>query len=53
MVADFIGLVNFIDGDVRGDRVFIKGSNVSFPNNSDVKGAADYCCSSGKYHHVP
>lgn len=40
MVADFIGLVNFIDGDVRGDRVFIKGSNVSFPNNSDVKGAA-------------
>ena len=40
MVADFIGLVNFIDGDVRGDRVFIKGSNVSFPNNSDVKGEA-------------
>ena len=32
MVADFIGLVNFIDGEVKGDRVFIKGSNVSFPN---------------------
>ena len=30
MVADFIGLVNFIDGEVKGDRVFIKGSNVSF-----------------------
>ena len=34
MVADFIGLVNFIDGEVKGDRVFIKGSNVSFPNTA-------------------
>ena len=38
MVADFIGLVNFIDGEVKGDRVFIKGSNVSFPNTAKVTG---------------
>ena len=31
MVADFIGLVNFIDGEVKGDRVFIKPST---PANS-------------------
>ena len=29
MVADFIGLVNFMDGEAKGDRVFLKGSNVS------------------------
>lgn len=40
MVADFIGLVNFIDGEVKGDRVFIKGSNVSFPNTAKVSGDA-------------
>lgn len=40
MVADFIGLVNFIEGEVKGDRVFIKGSNVSFANTSKVTGAA-------------
>ena len=40
MVADFIGLVNFIDGEVKGDRVFIKGSNVSFPNTAKVTGDA-------------
>ena len=40
MVADFIGLVNFIDGEVKGDRVFIKGSSVSFPNIAKVTGEA-------------
>lgn len=40
MVADFIGLVNFIDAETKGDRVFIKGSNVSFPNTSNISGAA-------------
>lgn len=40
MVADFIGLVNFIDGEVKGDRVFIKGSNLSFPNHSKITGEA-------------
>ena len=40
MVADFIGLVNFIDGEVKGDRVFIKDSNVSFPNTAKVTGEA-------------
>ncbi len=40
MVADFIGLVNFIDGEVKGDRVFIKGSSVSFPNTAKVSGKA-------------
>lgn len=40
MVADFIGLVNFIDGEVKGDRVFIKGSSVSFPNTAKATGTA-------------
>ena len=40
MVADFIGLVNFMEGEAKGDRVFLKGSNVSFPNNSKVSGEA-------------
>ena len=40
MVADFIGLVNFIPGEVKGDRVFIKGTNVSFPNPTDITGEA-------------
>ena len=40
MVADFIGLVNFMEGEVKGDRVFLKGSKVSFPNNSKISGEA-------------
>ena len=40
MVADFIGLVNFIPGEAKGDRVFIKGTNVSFPNPTDITGDA-------------
>lgn len=40
MVADFIGLVNFMDGEVKGDRVFLKGTNVSFANTSNVTGEA-------------
>lgn len=40
MVADFIGLVNFMEGEVKGDRVFLKGSKVSFPNTSKVTGEA-------------
>ena len=40
MVADFIGLVNFMEGEVKGDRVFLKGSKVSFPNHSKVTGEA-------------
>lgn len=40
MVADFIGLVNFIPGEAKGDRVFIKGTNVSFSNPSDITGEA-------------
>ena len=32
MVADFIGLVNFVPGDVRDDRVFVRGTDGSFPN---------------------
>lgn len=40
MVADFIGLVNFIPGEAKGDRVFIKGTNVSFPNTSEITGEA-------------
>ena len=40
MVADFIGLVNFMEGEVKGDRVFLKGTNVSFANTSKVTGEA-------------
>ena len=40
MVADFIGLVNFMEGETKGDRVFLKGSKVSFPNNSKISGEA-------------
>lgn len=40
MVADFIGLVNFIPGEAKGDRVFIKDTNVSFANPTDITGDA-------------
>lgn len=30
MVADFIGLVNFVPAAMRGDRAFIKNTTVSF-----------------------
>ena len=40
MVADFIGLVNFMEGEAKGDRVFLKGSNISFPNTSKISGEA-------------
>ena len=31
MVADFIGLVNFLPAEVKEDRIFVKGTQVSFP----------------------
>lgn len=40
MVADFIGLVNFLEGEVQGDRVYISGTGVSFPNTSGITGSA-------------
>ncbi len=40
MVADFIGLVNFMDGEAKGDRIFLKGTNVSFPNINNISGEA-------------
>ena len=40
MVADFIGLVNFMEGEAKGDRVFLKCSKVSFPNHSKITGEA-------------
>ncbi len=40
MVADFIGLVNFLDGEVKGDRVFLKGHDVSWANTTKVTGDA-------------
>ena len=36
MVADFIGLVNFVPGDVRDDRVFVRVMDVSFPNTAGL-----------------
>lgn len=40
MVADFIGLVNFVEGEVQGDRVYISGTGVSFHNTSGITGSA-------------
>ena len=40
MVTDFIGLVNFVEGEVQGDRVYISGTGVSFPNTSGITGSA-------------
>lgn len=41
MVADFIGLVNFIPADAKGDRVFIRGQeSLSFPNPKKISGEA-------------
>ena len=40
LVADFIGLVNFVEGEVQGDRVYISGTGVSFPNTSGITGSA-------------
>ena len=40
MVADFIGLVNFVEGEVQGDRIYISGTGVSFPNTSGITGSA-------------
>lgn len=36
MVADFIGLVNFLPGEVREERVFVQGTQVSFPNKTGL-----------------
>lgn len=36
MVADFIGLVNFVPAAMRGDRAFIKNTTVSFPNEAGI-----------------
>lgn len=36
MVADFIGLVNFLPAKAVGDRVFIAGTQISFPNTANL-----------------
>jgi iron(III) transport system ATP-binding protein len=38
MVADFIGLVNFLPGVVKGDRAFLEGTEVSFANDKNLTG---------------
>ena len=41
MVADFIGLVNFIPATAKGDRIFMQGyEGVSFPNPKNLAGEA-------------
>ncbi|MEG1158852.1 MAG: ABC transporter ATP-binding protein [Acidaminococcaceae bacterium] len=40
MVADFIGLVNFLPGEVSDGRVHINGIVTSFPNTSGISGSA-------------
>ncbi|WP_432642602.1 ABC transporter ATP-binding protein [Acidaminococcus sp.] len=36
MVADFIGLVNFLPAEVKEDRIFVKGTQVSFSNTAGL-----------------
>lgn len=36
MVADFIGLVNFLPAVAQGDRVFIKNTQISFSNTANL-----------------
>ncbi|MDO4177867.1 MAG: ABC transporter ATP-binding protein [Phascolarctobacterium sp.] len=38
MVADFVGLINFLDAETKGDRVFIKGTDYSFANPGEKTG---------------
>ena len=41
MVADFIGLVNFIPATAKGDRIFMQGQeSLSFPNPKQLSGEA-------------
>jgi iron(III) transport system ATP-binding protein len=40
MVADFIGLVNFLPGEVKGDRVHIDGIEGSFATGENISGKA-------------
>ena len=41
MVADFIGLVNFIPATAKGDRIFMQGDEaISFPNPKKLAGEA-------------
>ena len=37
MVADFIGLVNFLKGELKDDRVFLKGTDISFASTPNLK----------------
>ena len=38
MVADFIGLVNFMPGIIKGDRAFLEGTENSFANEKGLTG---------------
>jgi len=38
MVADFVGLINFMDAEIKGDRVFIQGTDYSFANPGNKTG---------------
>ena len=38
MVADFIGLVNFLPGVIKGDRAFLEGTENSFANEKNLTG---------------
>ena len=39
MVADFVGLVNFIPSEVRGDgKVYLENTDISFPNEKNLSG---------------
>ena len=53
MVADFIGLVNFVEGEVQGDRVYISGTGVSFPQYQRHNRQRYHCSAPGKHYYVP
>ena len=39
MVADFVGLVNFIPSEVRGDgKVYLENTDIAFPNEKALSG---------------
>ena len=53
MVADFIGLVNFLPADAAGDRLVIRNAeNLSFHNEKGLR-RMHRGCTSGEHHPVP
>ena len=52
MVADFIGLVNFLKAEIKGDRVFMKSANVSFHNPNPKIVDGEECVLAVRPEHI-